>query len=123
MTIENRHASRAYVYCVVLCVAFLVVASGWMWCHAMGLRSTKVVLTIEKKTLPDRYTIPAWKEEYVAIWDMWPIYDTRWHDAKVVQYESWVVTSFDGFVLEFEKVDPMKPPKIDNGDRYTGWWK
>jgi len=125
---KSKDSPAAPMHGIVLCVAVLLLiscllTSSYIWCHAMGWRSTRVVDEIHIEKLDDRYTIPATQMRKMIAFDGSPFFDYWWEPAKDIHYERWTIKAVDGFEIVINRVDPMDPPEICDGDRYTGWWK
>lgn len=115
-----KHPMQPLVLVLLSVVALLL--SGYLWVHALGIRSTKVVESVKILELEQRYTVPA-RSRQVAIAPEDGMYTTVWDDAFTVHYETWIITSFDGFEVELSKVDPLNRPDISRGTRYTAFWR
>lgn len=92
-------------------------------CGCAGEHTVRVVESVDRTRLVERYTIPA---THVTGW-YGPITEGAaidyWTEPEVVHYEKWKITAKDGFEIELERVDPKSQPEITPGQRYEGEWK
>lgn len=89
----------------------------------MGWRSTKVVKSVDKYPTTDYYLVPSKLSRRVVCSAGRQYVHSEIVDSQWVEYEFWRIHSTDGFEIVIDRVDPMNPPKIESGSRYTGWWK
>jgi hypothetical protein len=81
--------------------------------------TVRVVETIEKNQLEERYTIPAKESTYWADYAL----VIKWTPSRDVHFERWTIKSVDGFECVLNSVNPESPPNVDVGCRYRAYWK
>jgi hypothetical protein len=96
----------------------LFFASILLFC---GCGQVRVVESVDRVKLDERYTIPA--KEFVYNFDSLGSPMTYWTDPEVVHYEDWIVKAKDGFEIKLRRVDPKTQESISAGCRYRGSWE